>query len=840
MKSLTMMRPFSRAFLLSSLAVGTLSAAPFAFAQSDTGDDAAIAQQQKARRQAAVKDAMLLLQQARQAYSEKKYSDAVDLYRNALTVIPKAPASEKQVTFIKESLSDALIAKAMDYRKVGRTDEAREFLLEAIELAPNNKRAKQELVYTNDPVRTNPALTPEHVGNVHEVQRLLTLAEGQYGLGLYDQAIATYQNVLRIDKYNQAARRGIERCHNRRASYSASARDAFRAKALADVDSLYDMSPPSDLYFEPMDEASRRLRELADQQREAGPADVGEFEQRLSGIILPQVILEDATINDVVDLLRAEIQRDEAQNQDASRRHINVIPYFGTVDSRGYKDIQSKTVTLNLSQISITGLLDILVNQLGISYYFDDKGLVLTYSGKDFGPMIDRTFIVPPHFFDSESTAEEEDEDGGFSSVSVGRVNAKASLEGMGISFPKGSHVRYIPSERIMHVRNTAHNMEQIAELLNVPLSEHRVVVLSVIMVQVSEEQLDDLGFEWMFNARFGDAVYGAGGAAQQAVTGGFDAQVGIGDSGAPHVTDGLRSGSSVLSAGNLDRLISTGSVNEYTPRETSKSPGIFGLRGIWNTADVTVLMRGLAQKKGVDMLQRPQIVFQPDRDEQITFGCVREVFFPSGYEPPEIETVNINFGNINNTNNNNNNGQALAATPAHPTDFTRFGMTDDEMNGFGTIIQVHNAEINADASAVTLSLTSTLNEFEGFVNWGQPIDVALWENNEVKMVRLTDNEILQPMIKRYRMNTKVTVASGSVLVLGGLKEARTVEYEDKVPVLGDLPLVGRLFRSQGKSRSRKAVLYFAKVDIVDPTGRDFQTGKKPDEKLNFSLDDES
>ena len=186
-----MMRPFSRAFLLSSLAVGTLSAAPFAFAQSDTGDDAAIAQQQKARRQAAVKDAMLLLQQARQAYSEKKYSDAVDLYRNALTVIPKAPASEKQVTFIKESLSDALIAKAMDYRKVGRTDEAREFLLEAIELAPNNKRAKQELVYTNDPVRTNPALTPEHVGNVHEVQRLLTLAEGQYGLGLYDQAIAT-------------------------------------------------------------------------------------------------------------------------------------------------------------------------------------------------------------------------------------------------------------------------------------------------------------------------------------------------------------------------------------------------------------------------------------------------------------------------------------------------------------------------------------------------------------------------------------------------------------------------------------------------------------------------
>jgi general secretion pathway protein D len=66
------------------------------------------------------------------------------------------------------------------------------------------------------------------------------------------------------------------------------------------------------------------------------------------------------------------------------------------------------------------------------------------------------------------------------------------------------------------------------------------------------------------------------------------------------------------------------------------------------------------------------------------------------------------------------------------------------------------------------------------------------------------------------------------VLVIGGLKEAKTVKYEDKLPVLGDLPLVGRLFRSEGEEKVRKAFLMFVKADIVDPTGRNAETGIRP------------
>ena len=54
------------------------------------------------------------------------------------------------------------------------------------------------------------------------------------------------------------------------------------------------------------------------------------------------------------------------------------------------------------------------------------------------------------------------------------------------------------------------------------------------------------------------------------------------------------------------------------------------------------------------------------------------------------------------------------------------------------------------------------------------------------------------------------------------------MKFEDKVPVLGDLPLVGRLFRSEGESNIRKMMMIFAKVDVVDPTGRDINTGVRP------------
>ena len=824
-----MMRPFSRASILSLIAMGSLSTAPLAFAQESTD---ATARAEAARHEMAVRDARQSVQEARLAYQAKRYTDAEKHYRDALSVLPQSSSTAAFAKFIRDSLSDALIAKAIDYRLVGRRDEAVSFLREAISLSPENKRAQVELTYTLDAQRTNPALSPRHVGDVEEVRRLLELGHGYLDLGKFDEAISTFESVAKYDAYNSAAQRGIELATQRKAAYYNSARNAVRAGMLADVDAQWDKTNPAGA---PKDEdTSNAVPSLAGVDTELQDA----YATGLAEMTIPSIVFEDAGIMDVLEALQNQIRRFEAQGTSAGRA-INLTTNFGNPDSDGYKEIMGRTITLKLTDVTVKEVLDILASQLGISYYYTTTGVELSFSGKDFGPLINRTFTVPPHFFDSASAgAESEDEEDGFDEENEGRifvrrVNPAQALKSMGISFPEGATARYSPSSRQLHVRNTAYNMEEIQDLLNEPLQEERQIVLNVIMMEISENDLEQLGFDWLFNVNLKGELQAAGGAEQAASTAtGIPMFAGANQpSSMPQgVTSGLRSGTQVLSPDGMDHLISRGSVANYNSDISSRSPSIFGIRGVWSAVDVTFMMNGLSQRKGVDLLRNPRVIFSPGMEEQVTFADVTEMFFPETWEPSEISSTSGNFyNNGDDDNNGSSSSGSTIATGAIPTDFVRFGMTDDAIGGFGTILQVHSAEISENGQFVTLALTTTTNEFEGFINWGSPINTAQWSGNgEVQYFELTPNYILQPMIKRYVQNTKITLVPGSVLVMGGLKEAKYVRFEDKVPVLGDLPLVGRLFRSEGEQSIRKALIYFAKVDVVDPTGRDVRTGERP------------
>lgn len=827
---------YTRTVLFSVVASAALSLSPQVLAQD--ADSQAFAASQGARRTMALRDAMQQVQEARDAYVQKRYTDAVEHYRNALAVLPIAPETEKQQRFIKDSLSDALIARAMDYRAVGRYDEAVDFLKEAVVLSPDNKRAKQELVQTQDPVRHNPALTPEHVADVEEVQRLLNLGYGQLDLAQYDQAYETFSAVLRIDPYNSAARRGQEAVSRRRMQYSRSSRNELRARRLAEVDAAWEEKVPE---------------ELADELYVSG-SDSGageeqtEVEARIAEALremkLAQISFEDASVMDVVEALQGQIRRAEAEGLSAGR-HINISPNFGVKGSSGYEQIMSRRINLTLADVSMKDVLDVLARQLGISYYVTPIGVELSYSGRDFGPMTERVFTVAPHFFDMDKEEGGDDEDDfgeGGSRMVVKRVNPVVALKAMGISFPEGSRARYDAANRRLHVYNTVYNLDEIGELISTPLSNvQRAVVLNVMAVEVEETDLNELGFEWLLNFSLNDAgsLYGGGGT-QQAVSMAtglpvMDAGIStIGSATNNSMTAGLRSDVRAISSNNMDNLIANGSAHQFGVAKSggSKAPGIFSLRGVWDAGDLTMIMRGLAQKKGADVLFNPRLVFTPGMEEQVTFTNVREMFYPETYSEPQISSMNLTFSSRDNDSGDDdyNTGYATVASGSHPDEFTRFGMTEDAVGGIGTIVQVHSAEVLPDDS-VTIALTVTVNDFEGFINWGSPIESYQWLPGEAKglqKITLSENLILKPVFKRRMENTKITVAPGSVLVMGGVQEARKVRFEDKIPLLGDLPLVGRLFRTEGEEESRKAFLLFARVDLVDPTGRDTATGQRP------------
>lgn len=779
------------------------------------------------RREMALRDAMQQLQEARTAYSEKKYSDAVEHYRNALAVLPQAPATKKQQQFIRASLSDALIAKAMDYRSVGRLDEAIEFLSEAIELDPTNKRARQELSRTQDPVRNNPALTPQHIGKVESVTRELTLGYGHLDLGRYDDAIGAFRRVLQIDPYNIAAQRGIETATKRKQAYYNAAHDSARAAALAQVDATWEEATPS---------AEEPVAAVSSTTATENPTADEEEEQRmgeaLRSIVLSQINFDDVPVMDVVDALQAQINSHESSGKLPATRHINLTTNFGSPDSTGYADIMARRVNLKLTDVTLSDVLDALVKQLGITYHTTPTGVQLSYSGKDFGPMIERSYTVAPHFFDSE-TESDDDEDSDFSASStirVRRVNPVQALKGMGISFPEGATARYDTGSRTLTVRNTPYNQEEIAELTQIPLEDrNQSVVLNIIAMEVGEKDLEELGFEWLVNLNLGpDFLYGGGGVVKTAAEAGWviaqgDSSTRYAETGSASMTEGLRS--NAITAGSLERLIESGSAMAYAQNSMSsaKAPGIFSMRGIWNAGDVTMIMRGLSQKKATDVLFSPRFVFTPGAEQQVSFANVRELFYPESYSEPQVPQ--------------NTTVDGCVVAPAHPEEFTRFGMTEEDVvGGIGTIVQVHSAQASPDGNVVTVALTFTINEFEGFINWGSPITTAITTPSGklgFQVVQLSENRILKPLFKRRMENTKVSVAPGSVLVLGGLQEAQNVRFEDKLPVLGDLPLVGRLFRSEGTQNARKAFLVFIKVDLVDPTGKDPRTGQRPTNEIS-------
>jgi type II secretory pathway component GspD/PulD (secretin) len=55
------------------------------------------------------------------------------------------------------------------------------------------------------------------------------------------------------------------------------------------------------------------------------------------------------------------------------------------------------------------------------------------------------------------------------------------------------------------------------------------------------------------------------------------------------------------------------------------------------------------------------------------------------------------------------------------------------------------------------------------------------------------------PVIEARTVTTQVTIYGGETVVMGGIMRDDISTYDDKWPILGDLPLVGRFFRSTNK-----------------------------------------
>ncbi|MCH1494040.1 MAG: hypothetical protein L7U72_02320 [Rubripirellula sp.] len=210
-----------------------------------------------------------------------------------------------------------------------------------------------------------------------------------------------------------------------------------------------------------------------------------------------------------------------------------------------------------------------------------------------------------------------------------------------------------------------------------------------------------------------------------------------------------------------------TQGLSNFSVGRINNETGFGGLVLSGGSESVSFLLRALAAKRDVSVLSRPQI-----RTVHNVMGKIQ-----IGQEVPVVDGVNITaVGSANPVIRQSDAGIILEVTPRISPD--------------GTVV----VDVKAEKSAYRTGRGS-----------GVPIFTDATSGNVIEA----------PIKDLTKADGTVAVKDGQTIVLGGMIGNQTVTSESKVPWLGDLPWVGRLFRHDVETVSRKELLIFLTPTIL-------------------------
>jgi general secretion pathway protein D len=119
---------------------------------------------------------------------------------------------------------------------------------------------------------------------------------------------------------------------------------------------------------------------------------------------------------------------------------------------------------------------------------------------------------------------------------------------------------------------------------------------------------------------------------------------------------------------------------------------------------------------------------------------------------------------------------------------------------------------VSADGYTIQLHVVPTFTEFLGY-------DTDLAREFQTVVPGLPVQATPLPRFRVRQVATSAVVWDGQTVVLGGLIAENVRKTREKVPVLGDIPLLGRLFRSETADSTKKNLIIFVTPTIIDPAG---------------------
>lgn len=122
---------------------------------------------------------------------------------------------------------------------------------------------------------------------------------------------------------------------------------------------------------------------------------------------------------------------------------------------------------------------------------------------------------------------------------------------------------------------------------------------------------------------------------------------------------------------------------------------------------------------------------------------------------------------------------------------------------------------VSTDNYTIDLSLEPVVQALENWTDYSSTLDPQkLYQN--VKM----------PIITARTIQTNVRIFDGETVVMGGVFKDDTEKTNDSIPILGDMPLVGRLFKSEIEDATKTNLLVFTTVQLIRPDGTPLRPSK--------------
>ncbi len=224
--------------------------------------------------------------------------------------------------------------------------------------------------------------------------------------------------------------------------------------------------------------------------------------------------------------------------------------------------------------------------------------------------------------------------------------------------------------------------------------------------------------------------------------------------------------------------------------------PTVAGNIGMIDSYNLNFFLRAIEQNSGTDLMSSPSLTVLDGKTAIIKVAQLLR--YPQSYGDVQA-VVSQGGGGIG-----GGGVQAVAVTAGTPQDFA--------IQEVGVTLEV-TPTVAADDS-IALNLKPKVVEFEGFVEYGGT-SVAIAGSTTVSV----PSGFFQPIFTTREVTTDVTVFDGATVVIGGLTREEVKTVEDKVPVLGDIPLLGAAFRSSGKSTSKRNLMVFVTANLVSPGG---------------------